>query len=427
MAKCSMYHLYIHVFSCFLQVRKAAYQSLGPFISTFYDPDAYYAPEDFMEKASPDQSTADENCPEEDKPLSAPCSSSSSSSSASTLTDVKVECSNCARQMESVKIHVSSSDTLESVEYSTFNFWRTPLPQIDSLGIEKLKLDETDDDAQERTNSSTMHVHLSMSGSYTENDEEEGLSALAQTSDTESDEGSDSSKLSLQDAVKMADQLNKSGGASADSNSSLHTGHHGDNEAENHRTSPILVELGEEIIEITEIGVHEDDAIGQQISSLSNTTPPNCTANSGQLQIINNKTQSGWNSSSTDSQTDGGMISCLIPRVKITSHTDIPFSMGGMVTFDSHDNSIMEPSDHLHRSSQIDMDITCTGNEESLAYKQVTFVPLYCNVTVVKLPLRTEVTFLKPSELPCPSWQYKVCELITLLHLYSEVVFNNCK
>lgn len=372
-------------------MRKAAYQSLGPFISTFYDPDSYYAAEDYIEKALSDQSQTEDHCPEEDsenhKPLSTPpcsTSSSSTSSSTSTLTDVKVECSNCARQMESVKIHVSSTETLESAEFSSFNFWRTPLPQIDSLGLEKLTLQENMETVStEKTNSPVMHVHLSMSDSYTENDEEEGLSALA-TSDTEKDEGSDSSNLSLHEAAKMADQLSQDddvNGTSASTESSLQTHHQGDDEAEDHRTSPILVsgvvtnELGEEIIEITEIGVQEDDAIGQQLSSLSNTTPPGGMANGNQLQIINNKTQSGWNSSpsSSDSQTDGGMISCLIPRVKITSHTDLPFSMGGMVTFDNHDNSNMEPSDHLQRSSQVDMDITLASTciEESLAFKQV--------------------------------------------------------
>ena len=364
-------------------MRKAAYQSLGPFISTFYDPDAYYATEDYMEKASPDQSQVEDHCPEEDserhKPLSTPpCTASSSSTS--TLTDVKVECSNCARQMESVKIHVSSTEILESVEFSTFNFWRTPLPQIDSLDLEKLSLEEKTETVT--TEKPTLHVHLSMSDSYMENDEEEGLSVLTQTSDTESDEGSDSPNFSLQEAANMADQLSKDGDAhdaSADSENTLQIGHHGDDEAEDHRTSPILVsgvvtnELGEEIIEITEIDVHEDDAIGQQLSSLSNTTPSVSTANGNQLQFINNKIQSGWNTSpsSGDSQTDGGMISCLIPRVKITSHSDIPFSMGGIVTFDNHDNSNFELSGHLQRSSQVDMDITCTGSEESLASKQV--------------------------------------------------------
>ena len=373
-------------------MRKAAYQSLGPFISTFYDPDSYYAAEDYIEKALSDQSQIEDHCPEEDsenhKPLSTPpCSTSSSSassstSSSSTLTDVKVECSNCARQMESVKIHVSSTETLESAEFSSFNFWRTPLPQIDSLGLEKLTLQENMETVStEKTNSPVMHVHLSMSDSYTENDEEEGLLALATS---EKNEGSDSSNLSLHEAAKMANQLNQDddiNGTSANTESSLQMHHHGDVEAEDHRTSPILVsgvvtnELGEEIIEITEIGVQEDDAIGQQLSSLSTTTPPGGMANGNQLQIINNKTQSGWNSSpsSSDSQTDGGMISCLIPRVKITSHTDIPFNMGGMVTFDNHDNSNMEPSDHLQRSSQVDMDITLASTciEESLASKQV--------------------------------------------------------
>ena len=68
------------------------------------------------------------------------------------------------------------------------------------------------------------------------------------------------------------------------------------------------------------------------------------------------------------------MISCLIPRVKITSHTDLSFGVAGVVNFDSHDDNMnFDPNDYYQKTtgSQVDMEITLDGVEESLASKQV--------------------------------------------------------
>ena len=49
-------HIGLFSFCVIFRVRKAVYQSLGPFISTFYDPDSYSSPEDYLgDKESPEQ------------------------------------------------------------------------------------------------------------------------------------------------------------------------------------------------------------------------------------------------------------------------------------------------------------------------------------------------------------------------------------
>ena len=75
-------------------------------------------------------------------------------------TDVKVECTSCACHMESaVKVNVTTSETLVSAEYSSFNFWKTPLPQVDDLELDSLTLE----DKSVNSSSKTLHVHLTWS------------------------------------------------------------------------------------------------------------------------------------------------------------------------------------------------------------------------------------------------------------------------
>lgn len=325
-------------------------------------------------------------------------------------TDIKVECSNCACHMESVKVNVMTSETLVSAEYSSFNFWKTPLPQVDDLNLDSLTLEDTD------KSSKTMHVHLSLSS----NEEHEGGSnevvTLSESNsekqaaeDThthvnnphqrqhEHEHSSDTSNDTTETNIPISsiDKNNNTEVCSTDNND-IEVVHNsvevsdssddhllvssGDHNSNNERTSPILVsgvvtnELGEEIIEIREIDVKEDDAIGQQLTSLSTNTGTTGNTGNSSLHIINNKTQAGWGSlSSSEDQTDGGIISCLIPRVKITSHTDLAFGMPGVMNFGSHDDNINHDHDYSHKvmGSQVDMDITLDGVEESLAAKQV--------------------------------------------------------
>ena len=105
-----------------LQVRKAAYQSLGPFISTFYDPDSYSSPEDYLgDKESPEQLLENDNAYQyEGQNKSSDNSNTTGESPAlsgayynsdgkSSPTDVKVECRSCACHMDSaVKVNVNN-------------------------------------------------------------------------------------------------------------------------------------------------------------------------------------------------------------------------------------------------------------------------------------------------------------------------------
>lgn len=395
-----------------LQVRKAAYQSLGPFISTFYDPDSYSSPEDYLaEKESPDQLLENDNAQFEEQNTSGDNSSNNTTAGESPAgycngddknspTDVKVECSSCACHMESVKVNVMSSETLASVEYSTFNFWKTPLLQVDDLDLDSLTLEDKSIDTDKSTK--TMHVHLTLS----ENGESEGGSGADEASTENSQNQAEDTQIPVDNSQQQHEHSSSTScdtvktdipvGSSDNGTQKLHHSVEvnddngdsllppsGDEQSNNERTSPILVsgvvtnELGDEIIEISEIDVKEDDAISQQLTSLStNTSTTNNGGGNSGLHIINNKTQAGWGSlpSSAEDQTDGGVISCLIPRVKITSHTDLAFGMTGVVNYDSHDENLnYDPNDYYQKTtgSQVDMDITLDGVEESLASKQV--------------------------------------------------------
>ena len=426
----------------FLQVRKAAYQSLGPFISTFYDPDAYSSPEDYLgDKESlelqlennndyqfEEQNRNGDNSNTTEKVSSGGhCNRDNNKSP----TDVKVECSNCACHMESVKVNVmAASETLVSVEYSSFNFWKTPLPQVDDLELDSLTLEDKSIKINVEKSSKTMHVHLTVSNdkineggddaelSSTKNSEKQVVETsekqIEKTSEKQVEDTHTSVDNSQQQHTNSSNALNDdtvevdtsvhgsenntetitNHGVKVNDNSGSELLVAGDeDQSSNERTNPILVsdvvtnELGEEIIEISEIDVKDDDAISQQLTSLSNnTSTPGNGGNSG-LHIINNKTQAGWgslSSSADDTQTDGGVISCLIPRVKITSHTDLSFGMPGVVNFDSHDDSMnYDPHDYYHKTtgSQVDMDITLDGVEETLASKQVCNLLCFINVT----------------------------------------------
>lgn len=392
-------------------VRKAAYQSLGPFISTFYDPDSYSSPEDYLaEKESTEhlpesdnayqfeeQNTNSDNITVGEPPAftGGYCNGDGKNSP----TDIKVECSNCACHMESVKINVVTPETLVSAEYSSFNFWKTPLPEIDELDLDSLALEEKSVDTDK--SSKAMHVHLSFS-SKEEKEEADSTSTAATTKNSEkiaedthtpthvhnSQQQHEHSSDASNDTVKPNTPVSNSDINTATTHCSVDTNDNtdslllpsSDDQNDNERTSPILVsgivtnELGDEIIEISEIDVKEDDAISQQLTSLSASSGTASNAGNSGLHIINNKTQAGWGSlpsSAEDTQTDGGMISCLIPRVKITSHTDLAFGMTGVVNFDSHEDNF-DPNDYYHKTtgSQVDMEITLDGVEESLASKQ---------------------------------------------------------
>lgn len=389
-----------------LQVRKAAYQSLGPFISTFYDPDSYSSPEDYLEKGSLDPPLENDDITqfEEHNTMNHDNSESTATltegycdgDGKNSPTDVKVECSNCACHMESVKVNVMTSETLVSIEYSSFNFWKTPLPQVDDLDLDLLTLENKSIDVDIKQSSKTLHVHLSMSDDHGKN-KDNSDDVLLSTKDSTKEQAQDINilvdnlqhKHSLDDGLSNTVEINSTPLVN-NNDSDGHTAHNtvelndnsdnnlsvsSDNHNSDERTSPILVsgvvtnELGEEIIEIREINVKDD-----QLTSNNGTASDNGT---GGLQVINNKTQAGWgslSSSAEDSQTDGGMISCLIPRVKITSHTDLSFGMAGVVNFDSHDDNMnFDPNDYYQKTtgSQVDMEITLDGVEESLASKQV--------------------------------------------------------
>ena len=426
-----------------LQVRKAAYQSLGPFISTFYDPDAYSSPEDYLaDKESLELQLENNNDYQfEEQNKNGDSHNATEKSSAlsggycngdgnKSPTDVKVECTNCACHMESVKVNVMTSETPVSVEYNSFNFWKTPLPQVDDLDLDSLTLGDKyiDTDIEK---SKTMHVYLTLSNDKENEGRDDAELASTKSSEKQAEETSEkqveeTSENQIEDthtAVDNSQQHTYSSNAlnddtveantpvhSSDNNTETTAANHivevndiSDNEllvagdedhSNNDRTSPILVsgvvtnELGEEIIEISEIDVKDNDAISQQLTSLSNnTSTPGNGGNSG-LHIINNKTQAGWgslSSSAEDAQTDGGMISCLIPRVKITSHTDLSYGMPGVVNFDSHDDSMnFDPHDYYHKTtgSQVDMDITLDGVEENLASKQVCNSGILCFINI---------------------------------------------
>ena len=394
-----------------LQVRKAAYQSLGPFISTFYDPDSYSSPEDYLgDKESPEQLLENDNAYQfEGQNTSSDNSNTTGESPAlsgayyngdgkSSPTDVKVECRSCACHMESaVKVNVTTPETLVSAEYSSFNYWKTPLPQVDDLELDSLTLE---DKSVDHLSSKTMHVHLTLS----DNKEKEGAGGVDSSSTKNSESQTEDTHTPVDNSQQQHEHSSDASSVTAKTDipvthGNIETVHHnvdvndhGDNlqeqhQTDNERTSPILVsdvvtnELGDEIIEISEIDVKEDDAISQQLTSLSTNTGTTGNAGSSGLHIINNKTQAGWgslpsssSSSAEDTQTDGGVISCLIPRVKITSHTDLAFGMTGVVNFDSHDENLnYDPSDYYQKTtgSQVDMEITLDGVEESLASKQV--------------------------------------------------------
>ena len=423
---CSRLHDYCILFGTtfslnVLQVRKAAYQSLGPFISTFYDPDAYSSPEDYLvEKESLEHQLGSDNTYQlEQHSTSGGVNNSSntteqssqlgrdSSGGKNSPTDVKVECINCACHMESVKVNVvASSETLESVEYSSFNFWKTPLTQVGDLDLESLTLEDNGDTEK---SSKTMHVHLTLSDSVVSDNTEIADSALTKNSEKQAEDthttdtivDNSHQHLCTSSTVNDTDEtpvFNSDNSNAAIANSdNITTIHHGEesgdgdllvvsseDQSSDERTSPILVsdvvtnELGEEIIEISEIDAKDDDAISKQLTSLSNNNTASNSGNTG-LHIINNKTQAGWgslSSSGDDVQADGGMISCLIPRVKITSHTELSFGMSGVVNFDSHDDSMnFDPNDYYHKTtgSQVDMEITLDGVEEGLASKQVCY------------------------------------------------------
>lgn len=393
-------HIGLFSFCVIFQVRKAAYQSLGPFISTFYDPDSYSSPEDYLgDKESPEQlletdtayQLVEQNTNRDINTNGEPAGLSGAYYNAdgkNSPTDVKVECTSCACHMESaVKVNVTTSETLVSAEYSSFNFWKTPLPQVDDLELDSLTLE----DKSVNSSSKTLHVHLT----WSENKEKEdggGVDSAStkncekQTEDTHTPVDNSQQHEHSPDTSSVTV---KTDGPIVDGN--VDTVHHieinhddnlQEDQCDNERTSSILVsdvvtnELGDEIIEISEIDVKEDDAITQQLSSLSSTNT-GTAGNSGSsgLHIINNKTQAGWGSlpaSSAEDTQDGGVISCLIPRVKIT----------GVMNFDGHDDNLnYEPNDYYQKTittgSQVDMEITLDGVEESLASKQV------CNSGVV--------------------------------------------
>ena len=306
--------------------------------------------------------------------------------------------------METVKVNVvASSETLESVEYSSFNFWKTPLTQVDDLDLDSLTLEDNGDAEK---SPKTLHVHLTLSDSAVSDDTEIADSALAKNSEKQAEDTHTNDTIvdSLQQHTCLSNMVNdtdevpvfNSDNTAIIDSDNITAIHHceeagdgdlllvsNEDQSSDERTSPILVsdvvtnELGEEIIEISEIDAKDDDAISKQLTSLSNNANTSSNSGSTGLHIINNKMQAGWgslSSSGEDVQVDGGMISCLIPRVKITSHTDLSFGISGVVNFDSHDNSMnFDPNDYYHKttSSQVDMEITLDGVEEGLASKQV--------------------------------------------------------
>ena len=265
---------------------------------------------------------------------------------------------------------------------------------MDDLELDSLTLE--DQSVDHHLSSKTMHVHLTLS----DNKEKEGGGGVDSSSTKNSENQTEDTHIPVVNSQEHEHSSDASNGTAKTDipviDGNIETVHHnvevndhGDNlqehQSDNERTSPILVsdvvtnELGDEIIEISEIDVKEDDAISQQLSSLSTNTGTTGNSGSSGLHIINNKTQAGWgsvpsSSSAEDTQTDGGVISCLIPRVKITSHTDLAFGVTGVVNFDSHDDNFnYDPNDYYQKTtgSQVDMEITLDGVEESLASKQV--------------------------------------------------------